>query len=346
MDFDEHGFKGMGDAMVIKGNLTIDKSINISLSITPSEEMLQMMEERMGQMSGNMGSDMPGDRNGDNHMSDEDMGSDMPGGRQGEMPGSGQGEMQQGDMNRMDMDEVRNMGMTFSILITKLVEFEDADNNGFSENDTIVSTFGLNSSTLGDITTRNNSGLIEYFVASKDNSTFKLYAYINGSAAMPSEWKWSYEINYPFVSNTSKLAVIHEVYNSKGQMMADEEQMEHREGYGMVTNETMMVNGTGIPMRVKWDKTATIDGKESDVVITADRQTIALGFEQGKNIFYDPRLGIDPEFANQLDSRIYEYVANSLSDMPETTGEKASFLVAGLLVSLAATAVVIGRKRT
>ena len=184
----------------------------------------------------------------------------------GQMPMRGGGHMRNEDMR-----------MSMTVLVSKLVEYEDQGNQGYDENDTIISQYNLNSSTLNQVQFFNNSGLVEYVVSLPDN-VFLLQLIVNTTSKLPNEWKWSYEIKYPFTSPTSKIAVFHTLIAPNANLMADQHRMDQIARFQHMKNQQIIANHSMLPMFFTWDRTAIVDGNEADVTATAQKGEIALSY--------------------------------------------------------------------
>lgn len=271
--FSKQGYYAMGESMTIKGNVTVNGGINISLTVQPTDEMYEMMNEHM--------------RRGNN----------------------------QGNMNHME-----DFTHTMSVVITKLIEYEDKDNiSGYSEDDTAISTFDLNDTTLSDVEYSNKDGIVYYNISSVDEKTFRLFLEVNTNSSVPTEWKWSYEINYPFRSNTSKLAVLHEIHTSNGNLIADRHRMDQAARFSHMMNYEVVANHSMLPMMFTWDRIATIDGIEKNVTATGEAGIVALSFEKGSQIYYDPRLGVDEETFIEANQNIVSMITQE-TDFAQSLG--------------------------
>ncbi len=180
------------------------------------------------------------------------------------------------------------------IKIYELVEYVDADNNGYSTDDTVLSKFKLNSDNLNDVSVKNVDGDTIFSIESVENGVFNMDIEINKYENIPVAFKWSYDINYPFVSNVSNLAVIHEL--DQGSMMS------MMDGSNMNNHQNMMSdNHKNLPMMFSWDNSVNVDG--SDIEITPEiGEDFILSFPNGKNILYDPKIQLDPTDISRVDS--------------------------------------------
>ncbi|MHA2274882.1 MAG: hypothetical protein ACXAC2_03910 [Candidatus Kariarchaeaceae archaeon] len=294
MQMGDSGFEGYSEHMSIIGNLTLDDSISLTVSIMPSAEMQEMMED------GHMG-----------------MGS--------------------GHSNNM-MDYTNTM----SISLTKLVEFEDIDGDGLTSEDQIISEYLLNGSTLNEVEfiASNNS----YFISSKNDTVFTMTVDLNTDNEMPYAWKWSLTINYPFNSNTSSVAMIHEVNSETISMMDMHKQMDDLRDNHMSSFDTNFGNNfmqdhhQNLPMMFSWDDFALVDGFSQNVTATVTNDVFALSMVQGSQIYYDPKIGVEPSSITTVDgilgsSNLDEFI--DIINSPTGIGLIAGF-VALLSVAIAA----------
>ena len=312
------GFETRTEHMVVNGSLDVtDEGIVISLLMTPNEESMQMMEERKG----DMGDDASGDSHG-NAPEERDMGRFMG-----------------------DMSSPSSFQNQMNVTLYAIVEFEETGTAGFDAQDTLVSIYYLNSSTLNPIETDDNGS---YTVSSPDG-VFRLDLGGNSSELGVLSWKWSVEINYPYVSNTSSVALLHDVQSMRGEMnMVGERSMMDKGGKGgsmgdrgefrteVLNNNTMMNYGEGAPMFLSWIETADVDGNSLPVVASAG-DVFAIAIPHGSNIKYDPSIGVEASVVEDMDS--------SIALLGETETNTADFPYLALGFSVAILAVVVTRKR-
>lgn len=287
------GYIGMGENMIIEGNVTVDDAINITLSVRPSTEMEDMMR------------------------------------------GRGMEEMHQ------------NMEHTMSVLITELVEYKDELGDGYTEDDTVISTLKLNSTNLTPVEFVNESGIVTYRTSTLDNVTFSLILEVNTTSNLPNEWKWSYDINYPFTDSSSKLAVLHEIHSFQGSLVADQHRMDRIARFTHMNNSKVIANHSMLPMLFTWDRTANIDGTETEVVATGSNGTIALSFEQGNSIYYDPKLTIDEEVIQGFDQNLATlFSQEGLKEFAQVLGLPNEFaLIIASIVVILTLAIGIWKKK-
>ena len=191
-----------------------------------------------------------------------------------------------------------------NVSLYELVEYEDALNDGFTQNDTIVSTYPLDTTTLNQPTVVNDT---YYTIKSQDGTTFSMQINLNFEDNLFFGFKWSLEINYPFVSNTSQLAFLHEIETKNGPMVE-----RHQMRYGnMNGGSPMQFEGnhmddydTHIPMFFNWATSALVDGVQQSVVATSDGSMFALSVTQGSHIEYDPDIGVDPSSIYSADTSL------------------------------------------
>ncbi|MHA2092942.1 MAG: hypothetical protein ACW98K_19015 [Candidatus Kariarchaeaceae archaeon] len=270
MQMGDSGFEGYSEHMSIIGNLTLDDSISLTVSIMPSAEMQEMMED------GHMG-----------------MGS--------------------GHSNNM-MDYTNTM----SISLTKLVEFEDIDGDGLTSEDQIISEYLLNGSTLNEVEfiASNNS----YFISSKNDTVFTMTVDLNS------------------------VAMIHEVNSETISMMDMHKQMDDLRDNHMSSFDTNFGNNfmqdhhQNLPMMFSWDDFALVDGFSQNVTATVTNDVFALSMVQGSQIYYDPKIGVEPSSITTVDgilgsSNLDEFI--DIINSPTGIGLIAGF-VALLSVAIAA----------
>ncbi|MFV2016246.1 MAG: hypothetical protein ACC656_12505, partial [Candidatus Heimdallarchaeota archaeon] len=185
-----------------------------------------------------------------------------------------------------------------TISITKLVEFVDATANGYSEDDLLVSEFVMNETTMNPVEIQTNADNSTFIINSKSNV-------INISVEMLSEnnspyaFKWSLGINYPFMQNDTRIAVLHEMDSpNMADMMSGMDQMANQ---GFVSN-MMTDNNENLPMFFSWDENYVVDGETKEVSANLEKNIFSLSFDQGAEIIYDPQLGFNPQDIRSVDN--------------------------------------------
>jgi hypothetical protein len=298
MQMGHSGFEGYSEHMSIIGNLTLDDSISLSLSIMPSEEMQEMMKD---------------------------------------------GHMGMGSGHSNNIMEYTN---TMSISLTKLVEFEDINDDGFTSDDQIISEYILDQSTLNEVVfnASNNS----YFISSKNDTVFTMTVDLNTENEIPYAWKWSLMINYPFNLNTSSVAMIHEINSETISMMEMHRQMDDLRDNHMSNFDTNFGNNymkdhhQNLPMMFSWDDFALVDGLSQNVTATVTNDVFALSVVQGSQIDYDPKIGVEPSSITTIDgilgsSNLEEFI--DIINSPTGIG-----LIAGF-VALTSVAIIAYRSK-
>lgn len=263
------GMIGGSEYMDITGSVIVGDGITISLTVQPSDEMIERM---------------------DDHMADAPM-----------------------DMPERSIEDMTN---TLNVTLYELVEFEDVNDNGYDANDTIVSTYALDSSSLGDVNLETVDEITTYTVESKDD-VFTMIIEVNVTDNLPHDWKWSLLIEYPFESSTSELAMVHEIVSTRTNMIDSRHRYSHRarpgdmgfnpENYNRYMNQSMFDQNSHIPIVFSWDSTAIVDGTDADIVATSFGDSFALSLPQGAIIDYDPRVSMDTDS--------YSIVENDLADL-------------------------------
>jgi len=208
---------------------------------------------------------------------------------------------------------------TINVSLYELVEFEDSSVPGYDMNDTVVSVYYLNSSTLGDLVTSISGDSQNYTVSSNDG-VFSMTVEANTSSVQ--SFKWSVEIHYPFVSNTSKIAMLHDVITERtvgmrrGQVpprtMHDGNPPESATHFD---NSSLIVRDAHIPMFFKWIDVAEVDGTNQSIEATASLGFFALTLPQGDSIFYDPSIGVENAVIENVDIIIAQIIENAGSFM-------------------------------
>lgn len=265
----DNGMIGGSEYMDITGSVIVGDGITISLTVQPTDEMIELMDERMAEAP-----------------------MDMP------------------------TRSIEDMTNTLNVTLYELVEFEDVNDNGYDANDTIVSSYTLDDSSLGDVTMDTVDEITTYTVESNDG-VFTMIIEVNVTDNLPHDWKWSLLIEYPFESASSELAMVHEVVSSHTNMIDSRHRYTNRarpgdmgfnpENYNRYMNQSMVEQNSGIPIVFSWDSTAVVDGTDADIVATSFGDSFALSLPQGDIIDYDPRVSMDTDS--------YSTVENDLADL-------------------------------
>lgn len=211
---------------------------------------------------------------------------------------------------------VEDMTHSMNVTLYKLVEFEDEGSMGYDANDTVISSYALSSSNLGELQQTENGDMIVYEVSS-DDGIFYLRVDVNVTDNLPHDWKWSLVINYPYVSNSSELAMLHTVENSFNDLIDPEHHYRPREppatfpdNHHQYHNNSMIAEHERIPIVFSWDTVAVVDDTTVDVIATSFADEFSLALPQGEVIEYDPKLSIDTSDVNSLE----QYIANIFGD--------------------------------
>ena len=222
-----------------------------------------------------------------------------------------------------------NQSNHLNITLFSLVEYEDLDNDGLDKNDTLVSTYSLNSTNLGDIVYSSNETFELYTISSTDG-IFELVLEVNKSQSIGLGWKWSVAIeNYPFESNSSSIAMLHELggdfYKVKDKIKDHKRKIRNKNIPGDVAekvekhrNHSKVKNKGRIPLYLKWLKTVQVDGVTENITASSHANLFSISFSQGTSIIYDPSIGINDNdvftFDSEVDSSIGEFSSTGASN--------------------------------
>lgn len=250
-----------------------------------------------------------------------------------------------GPNNHMNDFQTGDYVNEMSVSLYSLVEFEDDNSDGYSSDDIVLSSYLLNSENLNDPVL-----IVEsyYEITSKDNLTFRMVIDMRIDDNLFSGYKWSLDIHYPWNSNTSQLALMHQI-NSNGDPMMEQQRMQYgmENGTHMQFQENHMDdNHNTLPMFFNWADTVDVDGSSKAVVATAEEEIFALTVPQGLNIFYDPEIGIDSSAIRAADSSL-DGVFDTLQNFMDTVDSPtvAGLVLGGFLLIMSYSFVII-RKRT
>lgn len=230
-------FQGHSDAMEIDGAINIVESIELSLSISPTD---------------------------------------------------------QGMMHQDMMSEYHN---EMRVSISELVEFEDLSNDGLSDGDLILSRYTLNQVNLDQAEVQTVDGITSFLIQSKETNIFRMNVEVNKYGEMPVAFKWSYEVNYPFISNRTDLAILHSLEENTQTMM----DLMNNNHMNPTFEGLMSDNHKNLPMVFAWDDSAVIDDVETDIHSRVLDDDFVLSFPHGNKILYDPLIRLDPSDISEID---------------------------------------------
>ncbi|MCY3414228.1 MAG: hypothetical protein INQ03_21465 [Candidatus Heimdallarchaeota archaeon] len=284
---------GGSEYMNITGSIEINDGISITLSVSPTQEMIDHMKEK-------------------------------------------------NNMEALDIDDLTN---SINITLYELVEFEDINTPGLDVNDTIVSSYSLDDDTLGDVSFTEEDSIVRYDVSTLDG-VFALNLVVNISNDLPHDWKWSTVLEYPYVSNTSSISMLHTVETSMGNKIDPHRHYHHhRPGDASVPenqvqyhNNSMHMNNSRIPILFSWDTTAMADGISIDVFATSFGETFAISMEQGDIIEYDPRISVDEDSFMNIENELFELINDILGQFGLTVNSPTTF---GLLLAAGFVGIII-----
>lgn len=202
-----------------------------------------------------------------------------------------------------DLMDPTALANSMNITLYALAEFEDQGTVGYDENDQIISMYYLNSSTLNPVEYNGST----YSITSMDG-VFSMTINENSTSGKALGWKWTVDIQYPFESNTSSIAMLHEISTLHNDIRNKREHMGgHPAGspvetpqYERVQNRSMVSKGKGTPMFFSWIGNATVDGVNQSVAVTRG-EVFAISVLQGDVISYDPAIGVTYATVNDID---------------------------------------------
>ena len=206
-------------------------------------------------------------------------------------------------MHHQMMSDYSNI---IEVSINKLVEYEDLDNNGLSSNDIVISEFYLNSSTLNDVDKVQNGDNLYFIINSKIENLFVMTFEIISQNNTPYAFKWSIDLEYPFISNSSKLAVFHDVSTESKSMMDMMDMMDGGMGDNSLMSNMMSDNDEFLPMSFNWDDEVTVDGVVKSISSDIYIDYLTISFPYGNIISYDPVIGTEADSIFDIDELLSE----------------------------------------
>jgi len=237
------------------------------------------------------------------------------------------------DMPHRDQNMDWNLTNVMTVTVNQLVEYRDVNNNGYTSEDTVVSTYNLSSEHLGAPVQTATANGIQYTISSADG-VFTMYLYLNQENGVANSWKWSVEINYPFQANDTNLAITQTVTSNGNRDI--NRYYSDRTPVGVPPNDGQ-INGTEfcdqhqqVPMFFKWDNSALVDHVNMSVSASVIGNRVAINIPQGNTIFYDPQIGValsDLQSANNFLSSAFPDLSQVVNSPTWIGIILASFLI-------------------
>ncbi len=237
-------------------------------------------------------------------------------------------------MHHQMMSDYSNI---IEVSIDKLVEYVDLDNNGLTSNDLVISDYHLNSSTLNEVEKVQNGDNLYFVINSKIENLLKMTFEIVSQDNTPYAFKWSMDLKYPFVSNSSKLAVFHNVSTESksmmdmmdGDMMSDSSHM----------SNMMSDDDEYLPMSFNWDEDVIVDGVSKSIFSDVYGDYLTISFPAGSIISYDPVIGTEANSIINIDELLSE---NQFIDELNYYGN-AAFVptVSGIIIATLAVSIIL-----
>jgi len=218
-------------------------------------------------------------------------------------------------LNYMPTGNASNIQLNFKIILKKIVEFSDLNNNKrYDYSDVVVSTYAFNLQNFTDITYSNetlSSGENIVRMATKTaDDVFSIdmlisdnFTLFNNLLISPSEMKIDFIIqNYLYMKNNTQLALLLEV-NTNHYLTIEEESFDEKNGFA--TNETAVnISSMHYCGFFSWLNTACIDGSNKSVQASVFEEGhlgikgienvtyIAISYPRGTEIIHDPKIGV------------------------------------------------------
>lgn len=207
----------------------------------------------------------------------------------------------------MNHDMMAKYHNEMKVIVSKLVEFEDLTSDGFTDDDLILSTFNLNNDELKEVEVIELNGITTFIIKSKVPDVIDIAIEVNKYEDIPVAFKWSYEMQYPFASNRSNLAIIHSLEQNTQTMM----DMMNNNHMGQ-SNLIMSDNHEFLPMQFSWDNLAKIDSIDTEISVDVINDQFVLSFPFGNQISYDPRIQLDPSDISDIDRILSDLIGINL----------------------------------
>ncbi len=266
-------------------------------------------------------------------------------------------------LNYMPSNNLSNIRLTFQIILKKIVEFSDLNNNKrYDYSDGVASTYNFNMQNFTNITysnetlssgenimqmaTKTTDGLFTIDMFISDNFTS-----FNNHLISPSEMKIDFTIeNYPYMENNTKLALLVEIITDH-HISIEADSFDEKSGFA--SNETAVnissINHSGF---FSWLNNAIIDGSNKSVQASVfeeknpginelERVTyIAISYPRGTTIIHDPKIGVvSQSFA------ITSLVDSNLINFITELNVYLAYIISCVLAILLFLGIIIIRKR-
>ncbi|MDH5403715.1 MAG: hypothetical protein OEZ01_11740 [Candidatus Heimdallarchaeota archaeon] len=237
-------------------------------------------------------------------------------------------EMQQYMQGEMSQDDYSNQ---VTVSFTQLVEFEDLNNDGYSSDDVIVSTYQLDENSLTQPELNNNI----YTINSKLDNTFQMFIESKFKDNVFYGFKWSLEIAYNFQLNNTKLAMIHTIDTKHGRMMeghmnGEDNDMNQQDHHSQYEEHRMNDGDHNVPMFFEWAPIVEVDGVNYNITATGFDNIFAISTIQGDLIIYDPIVGVDPDSLLQTDENLSSLFRNFMNSINSPT--RLGLMLAGFAI--------------
>lgn len=209
----------------------------------------------------------------------------------------------------------RNIQLTFTITIEKIIEFTDENsNNRYDHDDTIESTYEFKNINFTDIEyntinqTTNNTLLYMKTHTTDDVFTMELviannFTQFNKQYLTPAEMKIDFTIqNYSYQKNTSSLALFM-IITTEHNLTVQQQSFDEKQGYAK--NESAMnISSNKYTGFFSWINTVLVDETVQPVYAsylkeeyTSDQtkehiQYLSFTYPQGSTIVHDPKIGV------------------------------------------------------
>lgn len=231
------------------------------------------------------------------------------------------------DHDMMDQDMMSRYNNEMKVSISELIEFEDLTNDGLSNDDLIISSFKLNNINLNQPQVNTINGITSFVFQSIESDIFAMTVEVKIYEETPFAFKWSYDIEFPFVSNSSNLAILHSLEENTQTMM----DMMNNNHMGPILEGMMSDNHENLPMVFTWDGSAIIDDVETDIISGVLNDDFVLSFPTGNQISYDPLIQFDPSDISKIDDILSDL---STLNMELLKPQKVSILIGFIGVSI------------
>ncbi|WP_457559542.1 Loki-CTERM sorting domain-containing protein [Candidatus Harpocratesius sp.] len=249
--------------------------------------------------------------------------------------------------------------VNFKVAFKRIIEYLDNDGDKIfnKENDTTVQEYNIDTFKSPEYTpiVQNDSSILHYIKISTLDNIFTIHLFAAGefmnvesTTITPTQVKIDLEINnFPFIENTSRLAVYTKL---ESEYEYEEENETEDEVYGFASQEagiSSMMNGFAAAF--SWAEYALIDNVTQNVLVSSiskddedsTKEKMYFNYPQGINIYHDPKMGVKGLLTEPV---IQNLPTGTNSDFLSSIPGYSAWVLLGV-ASMAVITLILKRKR-